>query len=157
MDRHELRERRLRLGLSQPQLATLLTVISMAALGLSGQDLERLSRQGSVSREMRGNRTLFKLRFRRGSQQTVRYIGGAERAAAIRADLQRLQAENCRLRELARLARATRQLAGSRHDRTGSHPSLVEPGGVQHRDRLRPLGPGRHRSRRPARHGTLLR
>ena len=48
--------------------------------------------------------------------------------------------------------RAARELAGSRHHRTGSHPRLVEPGGVQHWDRLRAVGPGRHRPRRPARH-----
>ena len=27
---------------------------------------------------------------------------------------------------------------------------LLAPGGVQHRDRLRPVGPGRHRPRHPA-------
>jgi len=47
-------------------------------LRLTDEDLAALKRQGTVQIEHRDNRSIAKVRFRRGGKQMVRYIGGAE-------------------------------------------------------------------------------
>jgi hypothetical protein len=48
----------------------------LAELGLSAADQAALSRQGFISREVRGRRSaVYKLRFRVGGRQRVRYLG----------------------------------------------------------------------------------
>ncbi|MCH5377626.1 MAG: hypothetical protein JJ992_27020 [Planctomycetes bacterium] len=63
-----------------------------------------------MSEERRGRRTYHKLRFRTGGQQVVRYIGNAERAALVKADLQRLQAETKAVRELKTRMKLAKQM-----------------------------------------------
>jgi hypothetical protein len=82
---------------------------ALAALRLTDNDLQELSHQGFVCREVRGNLAIFKLRFRRAHQQVVRYIA-AEHAAAIRAELARLQTDYRLQRELGRLTKSARRM-----------------------------------------------
>ena len=60
-------------------------------LRLKEHDLKELSRQGSLAMDRRGQRAYAKLRFRRDGRQIVRYVGGAERAQAVAAELAVLQ------------------------------------------------------------------
>ena len=60
---------------------------ALAALRLTAGDLEALAVQGFVGEERRGNRTYYKLRFRRAGKQVVRYVGGADRAAIVKEEL----------------------------------------------------------------------
>ena len=63
--------------------------------------MEELSHQGFVSAECRGERTYYKLRFRRRGEQTVRYVSSdAEQAAAVQKELDNLQTDTKILREL---------------------------------------------------------
>lgn len=50
--------------------------------------------------ERRGSRKYYKLRFRSGGKQVVRYIGGARRAAVVEDELAILQAETKIMRQL---------------------------------------------------------
>ena len=60
----------------------------MAKLGLAPGEIKALATQGFVARERRGGRIYWKLRFRVGGRQRVRYLGSdATKAAAIRAEL----------------------------------------------------------------------
>jgi hypothetical protein len=81
---------------------------ALAALRLIDKDLQELSHQGFVCREVRGNLAIFKLRFRRAHQQVVRYIPDAGQAAVIRAELARLQTDRHLQRELERLTKGAR-------------------------------------------------
>ena len=54
----------------------------LASLRISADDLRELARQGFVCEEKRGNREYYKLRFRSGGRQVVRYLGNANRAAS---------------------------------------------------------------------------
>jgi hypothetical protein len=82
---------------------------ALAALRLSDADLGELCHQGFLAKEARGRLEFYKLRFRRAHRQVVRYVD-AEDAAAIRAELARLQAD-CRLqRELGRLTKRARRM-----------------------------------------------
>jgi hypothetical protein len=82
---------------------------ALAALRLSDADLGELGHQGFLAKEARGRLEFYKLRFRRAHRQVVRYVG-AEDAAAIRAELARLQAD-CRLqRALGRLTKRARRM-----------------------------------------------
>ena len=78
---------------------------ALAALRLDAADLDELTRQGFVCGEARGQRRYFKLRFRRGGKQVVRYIGNAEHADIIKNELLALQAESRTTRELRTIAR----------------------------------------------------
>lgn len=69
-----------------------------------------LARQGFVATEHRGQGTYYKLRFRCGGRQIVRYLHGADEAAAVRAALQTLQQGRRRERTLRQIASAGRQL-----------------------------------------------
>ena len=73
---------------------------ALAALRLGDTDLVELGHQGFICREKRGERVHHKLRFRRGGRQVVRYIGNAERAAAVEQELSDLQSETAAFREL---------------------------------------------------------
>ena len=73
---------------------------ALTALRLNDVDLDELSRQGFIAPEKRRGRMYYKLRFRRNHKQVVRYIGSAECAAVVRAELDVLQAETAILRKL---------------------------------------------------------
>ena len=103
---------------------------ALAALRLTAGDLDRLSDQGFVCAERRGDRTYFKLRFRRGTKQVVRYIGGPDRAAIVKQELAVLQAETKVMRELnARVEIAKRTL---REAKRTMEPVLQAHGFVFH-------------------------
>jgi hypothetical protein len=89
---------------------------ALAAMRLTDADLHELTHQGFVCREERGNVAYFKLRFRRAHQQVVRYVGDAAHAAAIQAELDRLQADRRLERELGRITSTARRMlrAGKR-------------------------------------------
>jgi hypothetical protein len=80
-----------------------------AGLRLNEEDLMVLSGQGFVCKEARGSLEFYKLRFRRGHQQVVRYIADAERAGAIRRELARLQADRKLRRELKVLTKSAKR------------------------------------------------
>ena len=67
---------------------------ALASLRLTADELEELANQGFVSEERRGHRTYYKLRFRCGGKQVVRYIGSADRAAIVNEELSILQTES---------------------------------------------------------------
>lgn len=79
---------------------------ALCRLPLSDADLQALRKQGFVSTEIRGNRPVFRLRFRRQDRQCVRCLASQEVAVAVRAELTRLQAPVRQRRQLAALARA---------------------------------------------------
>ncbi len=84
----------------------------LGSLRIAADDLEELARQGFVSAERRGDRTYHKLRFRSGGKQTVRYIGNAQRTAAVREELAVLQQTSKTAKELKRrTCRANRAIA----------------------------------------------
>src|SRR4051794_27443167 len=82
----------------------------LSRLRLTAEDLNELARQGFVSVERCGDRSVCKLRFRRKGRQVVRSIGDAAVAGAVRTDLARLQSRRNMCRELAALERAARRL-----------------------------------------------
>ena len=80
--------------------------LALVRLGLTAAELETLRRQGSVSRERRGRRRLYKLRFRVDGRQVTRYVGTDEgKAAEVRQGLHEWQGERHLDLELGRLAR----------------------------------------------------
>lgn len=82
----------------------------LAHLRLSPADLAALARQGFVTAERRGRRTYYKLRFRRGGRQQVRYLGSdPARAAAVERALDQLQQARRHELELPRLTAAARR------------------------------------------------
>jgi hypothetical protein len=83
---------------------------ALTALRLNDADLGELSRQGFIAEEKRRDRTYYKLRFRRNHKQVVRYIGSAECAAVVRAELDVLQAETAILRKLNSIAKKAGQM-----------------------------------------------
>ncbi len=60
--------------------------------------------------ERRGDRRYFKLRFRRNGKQVVRYVGNADRAAAVESELSDLQYEATVMRELKARAKIARSM-----------------------------------------------
>ena len=84
-------------------------------LRLSAEDLAALTRNGLITaeyRERQGRRfgPYFKLRFRKGAEQNVRYLGrDARRAAEVETHLKRLRTPQRLLREAARLIADTRK------------------------------------------------
>jgi hypothetical protein len=82
---------------------------ALSRLRLAAADKHELARQGFVSVEQRGNRTNYKLRFRRDGRQVVRFIGDAPFADIVKTELDRLQARRQICRELATLDRAARR------------------------------------------------
>lgn len=87
----------------------------LASLGLSPTERKDLTQQGFVSEEQRGRRKYHKLRFRSEGRQVVRYIGNAQRAARVRAELEMLQQPSKAQRELkARVQQAGKLLRESK-------------------------------------------
>jgi hypothetical protein len=94
-------------------------------LGLSDQELDALRRQGFISREMRGRKTVYRLRYRVDGRVRVRYVR-PEDAESVEAELalwQRRMRSRRRLRWLAVAAR--RELRQQKILRT---PLLAERG-----------------------------
>ena len=83
---------------------------ALAGLGFIDSDLAVLARQGFLGTERRRDRSYFKLRYRRGGYQHVKYVGSTGRAAAVQHELERLQSEVRTRRELAGLVRDARQV-----------------------------------------------
>lgn len=81
----------------------------LAALGLDGDDLRSLARQGFVSCDRRGERRYYKLRFRRNGRQIVRYLGSEQDASIVQGELDRLQVRLRLERELRVKARMSIQ------------------------------------------------
>jgi hypothetical protein len=95
------------------------TAIPLAGLAarLGPDDLRALAAQGFVSADRRANgKTTFKLRWRRGGRQQVRYLGSDPAAAAVvREFVARLQAPGrAERRALALLAEAARRLRAAK-------------------------------------------
>ena len=91
---------------------------ALAALGLSGEELTALTKQGFVCAEHRGHgRTRYKLRFRIGRKQHVRYLGTApEFVDQVRTELWQLQQCALQHRELKRMVRmAKHKLRTAKH------------------------------------------
>ena len=92
----------------------LLEEVLMAKLGLRTEDVAALARQGSISGEFRqrkGNPTgpYYKLRWRHGSRQRVRYLGRDPLlVSAVRTALRTLQAPRRRARDLQRMHKQNR-------------------------------------------------
>ena len=81
----------------------------LAALGMTLEDLALLAQQGFVNGQRQRGKTYFKLHWRRAGQQKVRYIGSAERAAAIRMELESLQRDVQAKRTLGARMRAAKR------------------------------------------------
>jgi len=117
----------------------------LAGLRLSPGDLQALARQGFVATEARqGRGPSYKLRWRRGGRQRVRYLGpDPGRAEQVRAALEALQRPH-------RIARRVAQLLGEARKRLLNVKRLLEP----HADACgfryhgyttrRPASPGEH-------------
>ncbi len=80
-----------------------------------------------MTAERRGERTYFKLRFRRGGSQSVRYIGpDAAQAAAVQRELDELQEERQKELKLARLTDTAKRML--RESKRVLAPVLAEEG-----------------------------
>ena len=79
---------------------------TLASLRVDTEDIASLAMQGSIAKERRGDRTYFKLRFRRHGRQQVRYIGDAARAQAVQTELDSLQRDLKLRRRIAMLPRS---------------------------------------------------
>src|SRR5438105_2365052 len=99
----------------------------LAELGLSGEDLEALKRQGFVAADYRhrGRRLFgpyFKLRWRSKRRQQVLYLGQAQqRAEEVRAALTEWQRPSRLIRELSRVLGETRRRLASTKALLASH------------------------------------
>jgi hypothetical protein len=95
---------------------------------LSTEELNALGRQGFVSREDRGGgRVTYKLRFRLGGRQHVRYLGAdGELVEQVRELLLRLQRATRQARELRDMRRQARR--GLRAAKARLAPLLGERG-----------------------------
>ncbi len=84
---------------------------TLATLGLGREQLAALAKQGTLRAEGHsGSRRYFKLRFRMGPTQRVRYVGNnPEFVDLVRAELLRLQAQAKARRHLQRLIREANQ------------------------------------------------
>ena len=108
---------------------------ALARLGLSEGDLDELEQQGFLAPEHRGERTYYKLRFRRGGRQVVRYVGGTEKAGLVAQELNTLQAARRVQRELAELGVAARLIL--RDAKTKLEPLLLDRGFKYHGQAVR--------------------
>src|SRR5687767_5045997 len=79
---------------------------TLASLRLDCEDIAAITDQGFVSKERRGERTYYRLRFRRCGRQQVRYIGGAARAQTVQTELDTLQRDLKLRRRVAMLPAA---------------------------------------------------
>ena len=112
---------------------------------MTGDDLAALRRQGFVAAERRGNRIHFKLRFRRGRQQVVRYIGSdLDKAEAVQRELNHLQEDRKKELELARLTEKAKKML--RESKQVLAPLLAEEGFAFHGHQIRRRRPRRTQS-----------
>lgn len=112
---------------------------------MTGDDLAALGRQGFVTAERRGNRTYFKLRFRRDRQQIVRYIGcDPDKAEAVQRELDHLQEDRKKELELARLTEKAKKML--RESKRVLAPLLAEEGFAFHGRQIRRRRPRRTQS-----------
>ena len=104
------------------------TLRALAGLKLTQADLEDLARQGFVSSEMRGSgRRHFKLRFRSGRKQVVRYIGtDLNRVARIQREIETLQSDGRAQQHLQRQVRSARKAL--RESKRNLAPLLLDSG-----------------------------
>ena len=90
----------------------------LALLGLSDIERTALEHNGSVSTEWRGRKLRYKLRFRAGGKQRVRFLGYDPAVAAsvtsALVELQRSTRTIQQLRELCRAGRASMRRESSR-------------------------------------------
>ena len=125
----------------------------LAKLRLTSDDLAALCRQGFVTAERRGERTYFKLRFRRNRRQFVRYIGcDSVQAEAVQRELDLLQKERQEELKLARLTDATKQML--RDSKSALVSLLVEEGFAFHGYEIRRHRHGRTTSETSAPRGA---
>lgn len=112
-------------------------VRQLSDLGLSKDDFCALRRRGTVSREKRHGRVVFKLRFRTETgRQCVRYIGNDPSVAdVIRCELQDLQLHRRVVADLKRLEAKARKLL--RHGKKDSEGVIEAIGFYYHGFSLR--------------------
>jgi hypothetical protein len=79
----------------------------LEGLGLTADELAAVKQQGHVAQEVRGrNRMVYKLRYRFGGRQRVRYLGAdPEFAKAVREELQRIRRAEVMRKNLRSLTR----------------------------------------------------
>lgn len=108
------------------------TLPALAALGLSANEIDALSYQGTICREARlPDRTYAKLRYRIDGKQRVKYLGRDEAfVSMVEKELAALQARSQAHRELVRLAQEAEALLRSLKPRLES--LLNEHGYVFH-------------------------
>jgi hypothetical protein len=111
---------------SPPDTSRFADLPALARLGLCESDLDELEHQGFLAPEHRGDRTHYKLRFRRDGRQVVRYVGGTEKATLVAQELNTLQTTRRVQRELAKLGVAARQIL--RDAKTQLEPLLLDRG-----------------------------
>ena len=90
-----------------------LTADPLARFRFQPQERAALTRQGFVAAEHRGSRTYYKLRFRCAGRQVVRYLRGADEAAAVEAEVLRLHERRRLQRTLDEMITIGRQLLRS--------------------------------------------
>lgn len=114
----------------------------LEVLGLSAEDVGALKQQGSIAKEKRGNRTVYKLRWRVGEKQRIKYLGtDTARVGWIEEQLRQHQ-RICRLKKQLRdLGREG--MAILREAKIRLQPLLEERGLAFHGLEIR-----RHRRRR---------
>jgi hypothetical protein len=117
---------------------------ALASLGLGGEHLAALARQGSLHAEdsSRGE-PCYKLRFRMGSKQHVRYVGSSPGfVAQVQRELTRLQADTRSAQQLRRLIREANEcLRRTKHQ---LKPLLPLAGRCFHGREIRRRPPGQN-------------
>lgn len=108
---------------------------ALRKLGLEPDDFVVLARQGSISCERRGERTLRKLRFRKNGRQLVRSIASLELALVVQEELDLLQTGVRLERWLAALVRAASEVR--RRSTHELEPELRENGYHRHGGAIR--------------------
>jgi hypothetical protein len=103
---------------------------ALATLRLTAGEFEELADQGFVCEERRAHRTYYKLRFRCGGKQAVRYIGSADRAAIVNNELSILQTESKIMRDLKARVRIANKIL--REVKRTMEPALNANGFVFH-------------------------
>ena len=85
------------------------TFPGLSRLGLSADEVRELTKQGSIRRERRGRKTIYRLRFRIQGRQRVRYVSPRD-ATALEAELAALQRPVRSRRQLSAMADIARRL-----------------------------------------------
>jgi hypothetical protein len=108
---------------------------ALAALKLEDENRKALERQGFVQAEQRGDRTVYKLRFRVQRRQIVCCLPNAAAAAAVEEELARLQAVRQCVLEISRGCKSANRLI--RESKRGLSPVIEAAGLKFHGLRLR--------------------